>query len=126
MPVFSIRACIEQSPNPEFKSALVAREQENFVRLLYLAQFPEIAAAAVYAASIAGPIGWDLPLNWLLVGWSIMLIRFFVIRHALADTSALEGRFFWVLVANFGCGLSWGGSAFYFTKAVMKWRYLSH
>ena len=129
MPVFPFNLAIEDDSVREFESALRARERENFVRLLALVQFPEVAAAAVYAASVAGQIGWHTPLIWLGIIWGVMALRFFVIHFALTDIARLSQRFNFVLAANFACGSCWGVSAFYFTQGdsqlalfiVMMW-----
>ena len=120
MPVFPFSAAVQDHSVREFEPALAARERENFVRLLYLAQFPEIAAAGVYAASMAGQIGWTGPLNWLGLVWLVMTVRFFVINRALADSAELHNNFNFVLLANCSCGLCWGISAFYLTHGASE------
>ena len=115
MPVYPFNAIVEDNSVQHFKPALHARERENFVRLLYLAQFPESAAAAVYVASIAGEIGWTLPLQWLAVMAVIIAVRFFVVNRALANRDVLNSQFKFVLAANCACGFCWGASIFYFT-----------
>ena len=85
------------------------------MRLLYLAQFPEIAVSIVYVASIGGLIGWTLPLQWLAVMTVALALRFFAVNRALANLNTLDKQFTFVLAANFACGLCWGASIFYFT-----------
>lgn len=120
MPVFPFSAAVRDHSVREFEPALAARERENFVRLLYLAQFPEIAAAGVYAASMAGQIAWTGPLNWLALVWLVMTVRFFVINRALAGSDELHDNFNFVLLANCSCGLCWGVSAFYLTHGASE------
>ncbi|MGR8948024.1 MAG: diguanylate cyclase [Gammaproteobacteria bacterium] len=114
MPVFSSTATLRPAPVQNFEHALGARGRENFLRVLYLSQFPEASAALIYAASMAGQIGWSHPVTWTVLMLSAICIRFVVLNRALTALNTGNDNINWVLVANFACGFWWGASVYYF------------
>ncbi len=117
MSVFSSTTDLPSAPVQDFESALRQRERDNFLRLLYLAQFPEAGAACIYAATMAGQIGWSLPIIWLVATLSAIVVRLVVLNRALALAEGQHKNIKAVLVANFTCGFCWGVSIYYLTSA---------
>ncbi|MEM7465910.1 MAG: diguanylate cyclase [Pseudomonadota bacterium] len=120
MSVFPFSSELEEPQRQEFAPALTARERENFVRLLYLVQYPEAGAALIYAISIAGAIGWQAPLTWLAMMYVMQSMRFLVINRALADIDSVQQRVASVVWANTAVGFCWGVSIFYFAPVGMN------
>ena len=116
MPIFSLGADHDIATDQGIETALRDRERENFVRLLYLGQFPEAGAAAVYAASMAGILGWHNPLKWLAVAYIFMALRFLALTSLLAKSDQRNAPMHYVLFTEFLTGICWGASVFYFTQ----------
>ena len=118
MSVFSPTTEMPSASAQEFEPALRQRERDNFLRLLYLSQFPEAGAACIYAATMAGQIGWPLPTTWLIAILGAVAVRCIVLNRALAVAEGEHKNITAVLVANFACGFSWGVSIYYLASAA--------